>query len=67
MKVARLGGTRNELLHRKGTVKNNTKVFYRVTDRNGSVVKLKGKRGGELCDFLSCTYEHGFCLVVVKL
>mgnify|MGYP006353799321 CR=1 FL=1 len=43
------------------------RFFYRVTDRNGSVVKLKGKRGGQLCDFLSCTYEHGFCLVVVKL
>ena len=64
--AAGFGGLTNEVLHGECAVEENAEAFDRVRERDCDIIKLNGVdgNGGQ---FLSCSDEHRFCLVTVKL
>ena len=67
VEVARYGSLFDELIHGKGRVNVDTKIFYRVRNRNGCVVKFEKKSGGKFRELFACTDQNCFCLVIVEL
>ena len=62
--VAGFGGLSNDVLHEQCAVEENAEAFDRVREWDCGIIKLKSVDGNE-GQFLSCSYEHRFCLFTI--